>query len=608
MVIFVTMVLLASILACSSSVEVAQAISIDTIWGEEDLSELWYYQEDYLNTQGIKDVVSTWDLSNVSEPIVIGVIDTGISASHSIFNGVLLKDENGNTLGYNVADGSSSVSDADDNKHGTQVASVMAMLIRELGLESYIKILPIKAGAKNSSGDWIFTLATITSALDFVSEQSVKIDVVNMSLGLMKSDMSSPDWSTDKGLQYSINMAAQSAVVVSAAGNYLKDSASDAYYPAVLDGVVSVMGYGEDGQLYTSSSSTYPGSNYGSSYDLIAPAQNILVANGSSNTYNKTFSGTSAAAPFVSVAAALLKLQQVAKGGSVPNANSLARMLTNVDSSFVEYGSYSLRKMDIVSLLTQDWIATDYNYKNPVEIVVSYPTDYTGDENTADVYMLANKITPLTLTAQLRPYGETDPSFDDTIEWFVQDASGNEKVIGIGTSITYAPSVGGEYLVGARFKYDQSTYEDTFAWHVDFLPYIPSEVRVTYEEQMHQDESEVAKEGVVYTDEIKTFSLTGLTYLDTSEDIVWYVNGEEAGRGTTFKFSAKEEGVYIITAKYGNENVLPDEQGFRVEVKHFLLRPLDLSMLVIGLSVVVATVVTLSVLASKNKKRKEESK
>ncbi len=615
-VIAISIALVASIFACIPFGGVAYADSIGTTWGSKNTSTLWYYKEGYLNVQGIKNIVATWDLSKVTEPIVIAVVDTGIVANHEIFDGVLLENENGEVLGFNSYDaymGNSKqkvdVADEEEVRHGTQVASIMAMLIKELGLEDYIKLLPVKASNKESKG-WVFKLDSIVEALELVSSGNVKIDVVNMSLGLLKSEMTTPDWSTHKGLQYAINLAAQKAVVVAAAGNKLKDSknANDVFYPAALDGVVSVMGYDSDGALFKTSATS--GSNYGNAYDLIAPAEGIFSATnvvGSTQVYNNAgLDGTSAAAPFVSVAAALLKLKYVAQGGSVPSANSLARMLNNVDGGFVEYGTYDLRRMDIVALLTQNWAETDFDYKDPVGIYVSYPDEYKVEEVEDLVYMLADQIVPLTLTAQINPYGETNPNLDDLIVWFVRDENGNEQVIGGGTSVIYAPSQGGEYLVGARIKYDQTTYEDAFAWSVEFLPYVAGDVRVTYADLKDEDESQVPKSGVVYTKEDVTFALTGLVYADTREKITWYVNGEKVAEGFEFKLDTSKAGKYLITAKYGNENVITDEQGFEVEVKHFLLRPLDLSMLTIGLAIVIAVVVTVSVLATKHKKKKEE--
>ncbi len=611
-VVFVVAMLMASILACAPAVGVVDATSDGKVWGGKNTADLWYYQADALNVQGIKQIVGTWNLSGVSEPVTIAVVDTGIDVNHEIFDGVLLENEEGEKLGYNANTATGEVSDGDSDRHGTQVASIIAMLIKELELDDYVKILPIKAGKKNTNGKWVFELNDIVSALEPVCNQNVKIDVVNLSLGLLKSEMNdaSNDWSTHVGLQNTINLVAQNAVVVAAAGNKFKDSknAEDVFYPAALDGVVSVMGYGEDGDLYHTSPTS--GSNYGDSYDLIAPAEGIYSAKqqvGSSAVYNQSgLNGTSASAPLVSVAAALLKLQFVVEGTSVPNANALARMLNNVDGGFLQYGGYNLRKLDLFSLLTQNWDSTDFGYKNPVDIAVTYPDTYSSDDEHFDVYMLANKITPLTLSARLRPYGETDPSFDDAIEWFVKDASGNEKIIGNGTVIEYAPSSGGEYLVGARIKYDQTTYEDAFAWHVEFLPYVAGDVRVTYESFKDSDESGVPKSGIVYNDETHVFALTGLTYVDMGEPITWYVNGEMAAEGETFSFNTKDCGKYIITAKYGDENVLPVEQGFALEVKYFLLRPLDLSLLVVGVTIAIALVVSLSVLGAKRIRKKRK--
>lgn len=54
------------------------------------------------------------------------------------------------------------------------------MLIREFGLENYIKIYPIKANDLKAD---TFKLTSLTSALNW-AVNNAKADVVNMSLGL----------------------------------------------------------------------------------------------------------------------------------------------------------------------------------------------------------------------------------------------------------------------------------------------------------------------------------------------------------------------------------------------------------------------------------------
>ena len=115
-------VLVASVFCVSFAPSVADAAS----WGGVDTSELWYYQPAFLDVASAKQAVSGWDKSKVTKPVVIAVIDTGIDASHELFSGVLVKNANGDILGYNAfsgadAQGNVNISDT-SSKHGSGVA------------------------------------------------------------------------------------------------------------------------------------------------------------------------------------------------------------------------------------------------------------------------------------------------------------------------------------------------------------------------------------------------------------------------------------------------------------------------------------------------------
>ena len=126
-------ILVASVFCVTFTPSVADADS----WGGKDTSELWYYSESFLDVANAKQAVSGWDLSKISNPVVIAVIDTGIDASHELFDGVLVKNANGDILGYNAYSGADSqgnvnISDT-SSKHGSGVAGSIAMLIKEIG-------------------------------------------------------------------------------------------------------------------------------------------------------------------------------------------------------------------------------------------------------------------------------------------------------------------------------------------------------------------------------------------------------------------------------------------------------------------------------------------
>jgi len=102
------------------------SVAYATSWGGKDTADLPYYKDGFLDVQGAKAVVDTWDLSSVDKPIVIAVIDTGIDTAHVLFDGVLAKNAKGEILGYNTSkvnpDGSVDIS---DNSAGSVSARVL---------------------------------------------------------------------------------------------------------------------------------------------------------------------------------------------------------------------------------------------------------------------------------------------------------------------------------------------------------------------------------------------------------------------------------------------------------------------------------------------------
>lgn len=95
------------------------------------------------------------------------------------------------------------------------------MLIREFGLENYIKIYPIKANDQKAD---TFKLTSLTSALNW-AVNNAKADVVNMSLGLTAeniADLKKNKKLTDteeSAFATAVENARRNSVVVAAAGN-----------------------------------------------------------------------------------------------------------------------------------------------------------------------------------------------------------------------------------------------------------------------------------------------------------------------------------------------------------------------------------------------------
>ena len=616
----ITLLLVALVLASVFAVFTPSQTVEALIWGGKDSSDLWYYGKDYLDVDSAREVVKTWNLSKVSKPIVIAVIDTGIDAKHDLFaddeNGVsvLAKNDKGEILGYNSykgadENGNVDISDA-SSKHGSAVAGNIAMLIREFGLENCIKIYPIKAnttGATNTTGDSTFKLESLSRALDWAVDNA-KADVVNMSLGLTGGDIESLIKSKQltqdeaNAFEVAVEKARRNAVVSAAAGNNKKSdqNASDLFYPAAYPGVLSAMNQYKS-ELYSTS-------NFGSTYTLCAPGFGIYTSKGyqSSKSVYGTEQGTSMSASFVSFAAALLKLRCEIEGRNVDSV-TLAQLVEAIMTKTLKKNDVEYKTLDLNAIVTTDLDGVKIGYEQPKSIIVKHDGKVGEGDYAGMVYMRADNAYELTLYAQIDPVGKVDPDVENALEWTVQqiasaddDTPVSEAVsIGKGTSVKYTPKRGGDFIVKAKIPGYSAT--QSVQIHIEYGIYYVGEVRVTLADNAQKDVSEAPSSATIYTRETTRFALTGVKYLNPDVETKWYVNGEYVASGEVFEFTPKKAGTYYITARYGDNAMVDFQYKFTANVKSAVLRPLDLSFLIVGLVAAVAIVVTVTVFAVRKK-------
>lgn len=578
-------------------------VAYATKWGNTDTSELIYYNDGFLDVQGAKAVVDTWDKSKVTAPIVIAIIDTGIDLQHELFDGVLVKNANGDVLGYNTdganPDGSVDISDH-SSKHGSEIAGVVAMLIKEFGLEQYIKIYPIKA---NNKGENKFNISNLTKALDWAVTKA-KADVINMSLGYSKRDYESQSSSLRGAFEVALSKAEQTAVVVAAAGNRraINENRNQAFYPASLEGVVSVANEGNDGKIYSTS-------YYHDTTDICAPGQAIYTSKGF-NIASKygTADGTSLSAASVSFASALLKMRLIVEGKAT-QAQTISRMISrlpypkNVVVSDYTFPALNLKTVVQTSL---DSGQIDLGYKAPTGISLAHNGTIGTGDYTGLIYMRADSVTPVEFIAKLTPLGAVDPEIENSMEWTVQtikDADDytvmDEQSLGTGAIMTFKAPRGGDYIVKAKLPYYD--FEATQQIHVEFAQYYVGEVRVTLADKANLDVDDAPSRATLYTKETTRFALTGVQYLNPYTETKWFVNGKYVASGATFDFKPNKAGTYYITAQFGDAKV-DFGYKFTAEVKSFILRPLDLSLLIVGCTLALGAAIAVTVVVVKKKK------
>lgn len=517
------------------------------------VSNQWFDGEDYNNFNGtlqainkIKDGLSTAEKADFkNNPVLVAVIDTGINASHELFDGVLC-DEG---LWYNAITHKNGRDYIDDdcNKgkligHGTHVAGIVAQEIKKYGLEDYIKILPVKAGDSKGSFDSV----AVVNAISYVGNLATqdKTIVINMSL-------TSYYWGKNSGVDVAVQSAVREGVIVcAAAGNDHKNSASSGYSlgsPACLENVIGVMNYGE-GLIPA------PKSNYGAAYDIAAPGQKIISAAKSGETEPYcTKDGTSMATPFVSFTAAVLEIRFNRKSATVYD------VMTNtpaVATGTVSYGNgvYTAKKLNLSAFV---------EFKHIKEIKV-----FTEDESLDALNQNISSPKKVVAFAKLRYFDEegfapeTDVAYK-SIKMYVVKAgkngtlSGGEVIYSAnGARIDFTPTEPGTYFIyAANSSYINDTSEIIT-------------VKVNYVQTVEDAQLSVVGDAVVRAESTVVYKLDNAYMLDPELVIVWDIYDENGRRvdtkiGTEISFTPEAKGEYTIICSVGGKTI----EGYKVNVK-----------------------------------------
>ena len=517
------------------------------------VSNQWFDGEEYNDFNGtlqainkIKDGLSTAEKADFkNNPVLVAVIDTGINASHELFDGVLC-DEG---LWYNAIthkNGRDYINDDCNNGkligHGTHVAGIVAQEIKKYGLEDYIKILPVKAGDSNGRFDSVAVVDAISYVKDLATQN--KTIVINMSL-------TSYYWGKNSNVDVAVQSAVREGVIVcAAAGNegYNSSSAGKSLgSPACLENVIGVMNYME-GLIPA------PKSNYGAAYDIAAPGQKIKSAAKSDETEPYcTKDGTSMATPFVSFAAAVLEIRFNRKSAIVYD------VMTNtpaVATGSVSYGNgvYTARKLNLSAFV---------DFKHIKEIKV-----FTEDESLDALNQNISSPKKVVAFAKLRYFDEegfapeTDVAYK-SIKMYVVKAgkngtlSGGEVIYSVnGARIEFTPTEPGTYFI----------YSANSAYINDTSEIIT--VKVNYVQTVEDAQLSVVGDAVVRAESTVVYKLNNAYMLDPELVIVWNIYDENGRRvdtkiGTEISFTPETKGEYTIICSVGGKTIA----GYKMNVK-----------------------------------------
>lgn len=526
------------------------------------VSNQWFEGEDYNNFNDtlrainkIKDGLSTAEKADFkNNPVLVAVIDTGINASHELFDGVLC-DEG---LWYNALD--KTTGSANDNVkdecangnligHGTHVAGIVAQEIKKYGLEDYIKILPVKA-SNNGKFDAVVLVEAISYVKDLATQD--KTIVINMSLTNMIRSSDTSWWGKNGKIDVAVQSAVREGVIVcAAAGNSIKglNSSGTGYClgsPACLENVIGVMNYGE-GLIPA------PKSNYGAAYDIAAPGQNIKSASKDGNNNYNTKDGTSMATPFVSFVAAVLEIRFNRKSATVYDVMTSTPA---VATGTVSYGNgvYTAKKLNLSAFV---------EFKHIKEIKV-----FTEDESLDALNQNISSPKKVVAFAKLRYFDEEDfaPETDvayKSIKMYVVKAgkngalSGGEVIYSVnGARIEFTPTEPGTYFIyAANSAYINDTSEIIT-------------VKVNYVQTVEDAQLSVVGDAVVRAESTVVYKLDNAYMLDPELVIVWDIYDENGRRvdtkiGTEISFTPETKGEYTIICSVGGKTIA----GYKVNVK-----------------------------------------
>lgn len=579
-------------------------------WGGIDADTLWYMASDELNLAGLKQYVSQYMLPALraanAEPVIIAVIDTGINKSNGLFDDVLLRDDGGNVRGYcayyaafnksPTAEQLGAFEDETADYHGTRVASIMAVMIKELGLEDYIKLYPVKASYPKEIADTMtedkntpnvnkFASASLVEAVNHAVSDEVGADVVNMS-------MCATGWESNTAMIEALQEAVTKATVVAAAGNDAISSNDKKYYPAAYDGVVGVMASADNSTYHSTT-------NYGSVYDIFAPGENIMTSSVNGIfVQNSENSGTSLAAPMVSVAAALLKLRfradRAATGEAMPRATVLTRLITTLnegDPTVKAKDGISYKRLEILNLISADYSDFVGEYMPVDGLKLSAKTyggtaiDIAKETALTKCTLRENGKSSVIFTANTTPYGDTDPVYDGQIVWTLQrytETKGEDDkteqtlvssvTVGSGKTLEYLFEEEGIFKVFASISVDGQVYTtESAAFRVSYASplydrmYIVPTDYIDSADYVSGKNASIPRACDLYGKGGITLTITTLEDV-APKTVTWYVNGEIAAQyipaegassmDCAFGFTPSDGfGEYRITAVYDGGTV-----------------------------------------------------
>lgn len=231
----------------------------------------------------------------------IAIFDTGIDASHTLFDGR-------NVTGTNFAADPSTPEWTDRNGHGTLVGSIAAGNAAKAsngtdlgGVARGADLVAVRVLDSEGEGGFNGIVQGLDYVINRIDDHGSDISVINMSLGTTTTFLTEPTGGVIEDFNARVeSLADRGVAVVAASGN--SGSQTGLSFPAISDMVFAV-GSSDGGDNVSSFT------NRNNELDLLAPGEDVIGAfqDPSNSALLASGSGTSFAAPQVSGALVLMQ-------------------------------------------------------------------------------------------------------------------------------------------------------------------------------------------------------------------------------------------------------------------------------------------------------------
>jgi subtilisin family serine protease len=276
------------------------------------IAQQWNLEND--GTFGVRgadvEAVPAWQITQGDPRIRVAVLDEGVDSSHPALVKCIAAE-------HDASEGHESARPSPSDTHGTQCAGIIASRDAKVkGLAPEVSLVAVRiAHSSSPGGPWVFEDFKVSEGIDW-AWQAGRADVLSNS---WTDEQGSDSMSAAFERARTRGRSGRGTVVVCATGNTM----GPVSYPATLPQVLAIAASNPWDRIKTQDSQdgeTLWGSNLGPELDLVAPGVKIwttlnrdLPGLDAAGPFTASFHGTSAAAPHVAAAAALV----LSKDGSL---------------------------------------------------------------------------------------------------------------------------------------------------------------------------------------------------------------------------------------------------------------------------------------------------